>query len=127
MAKKGNQGQVILRLGLGLFLLMFGLSKFTMADFWLKTYPMFYNFSIAAGILTIFGVIQVILALMLIFGWKVKLATGLGGIMHLSTTVVTLNKIITPFGLQEGAPPNILFFAAVPILAAFIALFLESQ
>ncbi len=127
MVKDSKRAHLILRWGLGLFFLVFGVAKFTMGDFWINTYPKFYPFAVSSTILTIIAIIQIAIALMLIFGWRLKLAAGVGGLMHLSTTLVTLPKIIKPFTLIEGAPPNFLFFAAVPVLAAFIALYLESK
>ncbi len=117
-------GNFVLRLGLGLFILIWGLSKFMQKEMWVKMYPMLYGFNVTAGIITIVGIVQIAIAAMVILGWKTKLAAWVGFLMQLSTTIITLKRVISPFGMVEGDPvgPNIILFATVPILAAWFAL-----
>lgn len=129
MAKPKNEDYAIfsLRIGLGLFLLVWGLMKFVKTDFLInKAYAKFWGFlgTLSPTILFVIGTIQIVAALMLIVGWKTTLAAWAGGIMHLGTVLVTLNKIFAPFTIVEGAPPNFFFFTAVPVLFAFLALIL---
>jgi len=114
---------IVLRVGLGLFLLIWGFAKFVQPEFWSKYVPNFYGMAVGTGLMSTLGAIEIIVAIALIIGWKTRLAAAIGGIIHLSTTVVTLKQIFNPYALVEGMPPNIIFFGAVPILAAFIALY----
>jgi hypothetical protein len=48
---------------------------------------------------------------------------SIGLLVHAATTVATFRLIVDPWGLISGEPQH-LFFAAIPILAAFIVLYL---
>ncbi len=121
-AKYGDYSNLLLRIGLGLFMLVFGLSKFTMASFWSGTYPKFYSFAVSSALMSSVGIVQIVVGIMLIIGLKTVLAALIATLMHLSTVLVTLKKRVAPFGLPEGSPPSFLFFAAVPVLFAYLAL-----
>ena len=126
MEKHHKAAAISLRIGLGLFLLIWGLAKFMQKEMWSQMYQVLYGFN-TASLLSLFGIIQILLAVALLIGFKTKIASLLGGIMHISTTLVTFKMIMTPFQVPQGMPPNILLFAAVPILAAFIALYYLSE
>ena len=124
MAKK-DYGLIILRFGLGLFFIVFGILKFIshgpMAN---MVYPMFYKGLAVPAAIYALGGLQIALGLMLIIGWKTCIASSILTLMQVSTVIVTFPKIIAPFTFTEGMPPNFLFFGSVPILCALIALVL---
>jgi uncharacterized membrane protein YphA (DoxX/SURF4 family) len=125
---KSEYGTFALRIGLGLFFLIFGILKFVSSGPMTQmVYPSFWGGLSVNVLIYIIGVLQIILAVMLFVGWKTRIATAVLGLMHLGTVVVTFPRIITPFSFPEGGPPNFLFFSAVPILAALIALFLQGD
>ena len=125
---KSEYGTLALRIGLGLFFLIFGILKFVSSGPMTgMVYPSFWGGLSVNVLIYAVGVIQIILALMLFAGWQTRMATAVLGLMHLGTVVVTFTRIVNPFAFPEGGPPNFLFFSAVPILAALIALFLQGN
>ena len=128
--KQTEYSNLVLRVGLGLFILIWGVAKFTQKDMWIQMFPMIY-WGIAAGaaMLAVFGIVEILLAAMLILGWKVKIAASIGFLIQLLTTVAIIGRIFSPYGMVEGAPvqPNIILFAGVPILAAWLALALSGK
>lgn len=123
--EKKDYGLLMLRLGLGIFFLMFGVLKFVShGPMTNMVYPMFYGEMAVSIYIYILGGVQILLGIMIIIGWKTCLASTILTLMQISTVVVTMQKIIAPFKFAEGMPPNFLFFGAIPILGALIALML---
>ncbi|MCS5420685.1 MULTISPECIES: DoxX family protein [Psychrilyobacter] len=123
--EKSDHGLFVLRLGLGLFFLVFGILKFVSHGPMLNmVYPMFYKGMAVSNYIYFLGGVQILLGIMVIIGWKTCLASTILALMQLSTIIVTVPKIIAPFKFAEGMPPNFLFFGAIPILGALIALML---
>lgn len=124
MGKK-DYGLLMLRLGLGIFFLVFGALKYVShGPMTNMVYPMFYGGMAVSTYIYILGGIQILFGIMIIIGWKTCLASAALTLMQISTVVVTIQKIIAPFKFAEGMPPNFLFFGAIPILGALIALML---
>ena len=65
------------------------------------------------------GAIEIIILLLFLVGYKKKYAYGAVLILHAVSTFSSFKQYLVPF---EG--PNLLFFAAVPMLAACFTLFL---
>lgn len=63
------------------------------------------------------------MALAIIIGAFRRWSYGVGLLVHAATTVATFRLIVDPWGLIPGEPQH-LFFAAVPILAGFVVLYL---
>lgn len=122
---KTDYARFSLRLGLGLFFLIFGIMKFAATGPLVQgVYPQFYGNMAGQALLYIIGVLQIVGAVLLLVGQWTKIASAVLGVMHLSTIVVSIGRIFTPFRFPEQGPPHFLFFAAVPILFAIIALFI---
>lgn len=120
----------VLRIGLGLFILVWGIAKFTQKDMWVQMFPMIYwGIAIGAGMLAVFGIIELLIGAMLILGWKVKVAAWAGFLIQLATTLAIIGRVISPYGIVDGDPvkPNIVLFATVPLLAAWLALALSGK
>lgn len=110
----------LLALRLGIFIVMFvwALDKFFNPGHTAAVFEGFYGVSgLSSTVATTLGVLQVALCLAFLAGlWK-TITYGLIMIMHAASTLSTFGLYLDPFN-------NLLFFAAWPMLAACIALFL---
>jgi uncharacterized membrane protein YphA (DoxX/SURF4 family) len=114
---------VILRVALGVFLLVWGLEKFILTSRSIEIYDYFYGMAASEAFAYVLGGLESLLALAIIIGAFRRWSYGIGLLVHAATTVATFRLIVDPWGLISGEPQH-LFFAAVPVLAAFIALYL---
>lgn len=120
----------VLRIALGLFILVWGIAKFVQQDFWLQMIPMIYwGLVVGAAVLAVFGIVEIVLAAMLILGWKVTIAAWIGFLIQLLTTVALIGRIAAPYVMVEADPvkPNIVLFGTVVILGAWLALALSGK
>ena len=107
----------ILRLGLGAFLLLFGIDKLIAPETTVEVFAQFYGLIVSHGMVYATGVLEILLGLAFLAGlWK-TLSYGLGLLLHTVSTLATYHELLSPFGA------NHLFLAALPVLAAFIVLF----
>lgn len=113
----------ILRIALGLFLLVWGLEKFIVTERSVAIYGYFYGISVSTTVTYALGALESALALAIIIGAFRRWSYGIALLVHAATTVATVRLIIDPWGLISGEPQH-LYLAAVPILAAFAALYL---
>lgn len=113
----------ILRIALGLFLLVWGLEKFIVTERSVAIYGFFYGVSASTSVTYALGALESLLAIAIIVGVFRRWSYGIGLLVHTATTVATARLIIDPWGLISGEPQH-LHLAAVPILAAFAALYL---
>ena len=109
---------LILRLGLGAFLLLFGIDKLVAPATTMEVITHFYGLIVSHGMVLAAGALEVLLGLAFLAGWRKTLSYGLGLLLHAVSTLATWRELLAPFGA------NHLFLAAVPVLAAFITLFL---
>lgn len=112
------RGLFLLRLGLGIFLLMWGLDKLMEPDVALKVFSHFYFINLNSSVIMLIGAVEIVLSLLIILGYYKTVTYGLGLTVHAASTISSYNELMSPFG------NNHLFIAAVPILFAFITLFL---
>ena len=109
---------LILRVALAAFLLLFGADKLVATETAVKVFADFYGLSISISTTYAVGILEILLSLAILAGaWK-TIAYGLGLAFHAISTLVTYEQLLSPFG------DNHLFLAGIPVLAAFIALFL---
>lgn len=113
----------ILRIALGLFLLVWGLEKFIVTERSVAIYGYFYGLSASTAVAYALGALESVLALAIVIGAFRRWSYGIALLVHAATTVATARLIIDPWGLISGAPQH-QYLAAVPILAAFAALYL---
>jgi len=109
---------LILRLGLGAFLLLFGIDKLVAPATTVEVVVQFYGLIVSHGVVFAAGALEILLGLAFLAGWRKTLSYGLALLLHAVSTLATYRELLAPFGA------NHLFLAAVPVLAAFIALFL---
>ncbi|PIN76113.1 hypothetical protein COV18_00675 [Candidatus Woesearchaeota archaeon CG10_big_fil_rev_8_21_14_0_10_37_12] len=118
MVSAKQKGLFVLRLGLGVFLLLWAIDKLVASDKTVKIFEMFYKLPIGGSVPYIIGGLELILALAIIIGlWK-RFSYGIGLLLHFISTASTWKQLLNPFG------QNHLFIAALPVLAGFIALYL---
>ncbi len=123
LRRRFGVGLAILRITLGLFLLVWGLEKFIVTSASLAIYDFFYGFSASNVVAYVLGALESLLALAIAAGAFRRWSYAIGLLAHTVTVVVTARLIIDPWGLISGEPQH-LFFAAVPIFGAFVALYL---
>ncbi len=117
-SQKERVALFMLRASLGLFLLLWSLDKLVAPEGTVRIFATFYHLSISPSMSYVIGVAEALLSLSLIAGaWKrYTYAIGLG--LHTISTLSTWKQLLTPFG------QNHLFIAAIPVLAAFLLLYL---
>jgi uncharacterized membrane protein YphA (DoxX/SURF4 family) len=113
----------ILRIALGLFLLVWGLEKFIAPQTSIAIYDYLYGVSASSALTYGLGSLESLLALAIVVGAFRRWSYGIGLLAHAATVIATVRQIVDPWGLISGEPQH-LFLAAVPILAAFAALYL---
>jgi putative oxidoreductase len=110
----------LLFLRIGVFIVMFvwALDKIVQPDHAAAVFANFYLLEgMAAGVLAAIGVIQIVIYLAFLGGLFRTWTYGLVLAMHTVSTLSSYQQYLDPFN-------NLLFFAAWPMLAACIALFL---
>jgi putative oxidoreductase len=109
-----------LRITLGLFLLQWGLEKFLVPESSAGIWEHFYGLSVPHTLGYLLGAAEIAIAACLFLGVFRTAAYGAALGLHAVTLLVTWRQLLHPW----GDPVNHLFIAGVPVLGAFIALFL---
>jgi putative oxidoreductase len=109
-----------LRITLGIFLLQWGIEKFLVPESTVGIWQHFYGMEVTAVVSYVFGVVEVLLAVCLFLGAFRTIAYGATLVLHAVTVLVSWRPLLDPW----GDPVNHLFIASVPVLGAFVALFL---
>lgn len=121
--KQSNIALLLMRIGMGLFFLVFGLLKFVQqARMTTGVYPAYWGGAAIPALITILGVVQIIASVLLIVGLFTRISAWIFSVMQLGTVFVTFSRIIAPFTFPDGGAPFFLFFASVPVLFSLIAL-----
>lgn len=109
---------LILRVGIFIVMFVWALDKFVNPDHTAAVFEGFYGIGgLSATLAAILGALQVILCLAFLAGlWK-TMTYGLILVLHALSTLSSFPQYIDAFN-------NLLFFAAWPMLAACLALFL---
>ena len=117
--KKLQIGLLLLRISVFLVMLMWTIDKIVRASHASGVFKNFYNIEISQNpmMLTI-GILELILLIVFLIGVKKRISYGLVLIFHFISTISSFKQYLNPF---EG--PNLLFFAAWPMLAACWILF----
>jgi putative oxidoreductase len=118
--KKFKISMLFLRSTVFLVMLMWTLDKFINPAHAAKVYEKFYFIpGLDNLMITVIGAAELVLLLLFFFGFKKKFTYGVVLALHAVSTLSSFGQYLTPF---EG--PNLLFFAAWPMLAACFMLFL---
>jgi len=108
---------LFIRLAVFLVMLMWTLDKFINPDHSAAVYANFYKIGgLGAEIFMLIGALELLLLLAFVTGFKKTISYGLVLIIHSISTLSTWQQYLDPFN-------NLLFFAAIPMLAACWALF----
>lgn len=109
-----------LRVTLGIFLLQWGIEKFVEPLNTVEIWQYFYGVGVAPALGYLFGAIEIAIAFCLFLGIFRTPAYGAALALHAVSVVVTWRQLLDPW----GDPVSHLFVAGVPVLGAFLALFL---
>jgi putative oxidoreductase len=111
---------LFLRLSVFLVMFMWTIDKFINPGHATKVYESFYYIAgLESGVIYSIGAIEMIIFLLLLGGYKKTYTYGAVLALHTVSTLSSFKQYLAPF---DG--PNLLFFAAWPMLAACSALFL---
>lgn len=107
-----------LRAGVFLVLIMWTLDKFFHPEHAAAVFQAFYSISDVSTTLSyVLGALQGIVVISFLIGFQKRWATLLLLLMHLGSTLSPMARYFDPFA-------NLLFFAAWPMLAAIVTLYL---
>lgn len=109
-----------LRITLGLFLLQWGVEKFVVPQNTVVIWSYFYGVSIPQALGYLFGAVEIALAACLFLALFRTPAYAAAMGLHAVSVIVSWRQLADPW----GDPANHLFIAGVPVLGAFVALFL---
>jgi len=123
MTEQDNKLQLsllLLRLSVFLVMFMWTIDKFINPGHAAKVYESFYNIAgLEVVVMFAIGAIELIILLLFLVGYKKKYTYGAVLALHAVSTLSSFKQYLTPF---DG--PNLLFFAAWPMLAACFVLYL---
>jgi hypothetical protein len=111
---------LIMRLATAVFLLVWAIDKIVNQGHAQNVFKTFYFTTPSPEILTALGAAQSLIVLAFAAGFARFWTYGAVLLMHLVSTLSTYGRLLNPWG--SGA--QLLFWAAIPILAAMLALFL---
>ncbi len=120
-ATRLSMALLVLRIGLGVFLLLWSIDKLVAPEGMVAIYQFFYGINITIKTAYVAGALELLLSLAIILGFLKTYSYGLGLVLHAISTIASYQQLLHPFG------GNHLFIAALPVLAAFITLFLLRQ
>lgn len=111
-------GLFCLRIGLGLFLALWAIDKMVAADLNAHMFGETYLVMLNPSVMIIIGAIELVISLLFMLGVHKLLTYGAGILLHGFSTVANFHYLLYPFGEYH------LYIAEVPLLLAFVALFL---
>ena len=112
-------GLALIRLSTGIFFLIWSIEKLIAPEVTQRIFARFYMMQIPIAASYAIGILQTLIVLAFMAGlFKIWTYGAILGI-HAVSTLSTYKELLNPY-----EPPNHLFWAAVPVLAAITALFL---
>ncbi len=115
---------LLLRLGLGWFLLVWAVNKILAPGQYANIWDYFHGISIGPDMPYYMGAAQVVLALAIMMGLFRTASYALGFLAHGVTVAVVLPSLLAPFVIEKGFPVNRNQAIALAALAGFAALWL---
>lgn len=110
---------LLTRISIFIAMIIWVIDKFANPDHAAAVFAAFYGISGLGAIVSyLLGAAQLAIMIAFILGFQKKISYGLVLLMHTASTLVSFPKYIAPF-----EPPNILFYASWPMLAACFALY----
>lgn len=119
LQKRLSLALFLLRIGVFIVMLMWTLDKFVRPDHAAAVYESFYLIGgLNTNIFYIIGAVQLLIILGFVAGFMKKYTYGAVLFFHAVSTFSSFKQYLTPF-----KDVHLLFFAAIPMLAACFALF----
>jgi putative oxidoreductase len=110
---------LLLRLSVFVVMFVWTVDKFIEPQHASKIMAVFYSISGVGDVLVyLLGIIELAIILAFVLGFAKRWSYGLVLLLHAISTLASYQKYLNP--LQ---PPNLLFFAAIPMLAACFVLY----
>lgn len=113
---------LIMRLTLGIFLLLWSVGKLVVPSSTVRIASHFYGIALPEAAPAFIGSAELALSLALLAGFARRPVYALAIVLHATSTLASWRQILDPFGIAR--PGDDLFLAGVPVLGAFIALYL---
>lgn len=111
---------LLLRVGVFIVFFMWTLNKFLNPEYAAAVFAKFYLIEgLSIELAYAVGAVQALVIFSFLLGIKKQYSYGIVLLMHLGSTVSTYGKYLDPW-----SSPNLLFFTAIPMLAAIAALYL---
>jgi hypothetical protein len=110
---------LLLRLSLGAFFLVWSIDKIINPEHAERVFAGFYMMSISGEVVLAAGIVQAVIVLAFMAGAFKTLTYGALLLMHAVSTLSTWKHLIAPYSPDT----SILFWAAVPLVFALVALF----
>jgi hypothetical protein len=114
----------LLRVSLGAFLLVWAVMKFLGTKSTIGIFKKFYGVSIDVDISMVLGALEGALALAIILGLWRTYSYGVAVLVHGFSQLSSWRQTLDPWGVYLNDKPQFLFWAGVPVLAAFIVIWL---
>ncbi len=114
---------LIMRISLGVFVLLWALEKLIIPERTVGIYDKFYGIELDVAVAPFLGVAQCVLAAVFLAGLWRRWSYGLVTVFHAYSVITSWHSLIDPWGLLHGEVKH-LFLAGVPVLAAFLALYM---
>ena len=111
-----------MRLTLGIFLLLWSVGKLVVPSSTVRIASHFYGIALPEAAPAFMGSAELVLSLALLAGFARRPVYALAIVLHATSTLASWRQILDPFGIAR--PGDDLFLAGVPVLGAFIALYL---
>ncbi len=109
---------LLLRLGVFIVMFVWTLDKFVNPAHSGRVFERFYGIGgLSPSVFTVLGVLQLILVIAFVLGFRKRITYGLVLLLHAGSTLSSWAQYLDAFN-------NLLFFAAWPMLAACVALYL---
>lgn len=118
----------ILRIGMGIFLLAWGIDKLAAVQGSQRIFAGFYHFSLGPTLVQAAGVAEILVAIALMAGLFRRPIAWTVLLMNTVSTVASWRQILDPWGwLGLGPGGTHLFLASIVIMAASIVLVINAQ
>ncbi|MCH8916705.1 MAG: hypothetical protein IIC52_01485 [Proteobacteria bacterium] len=114
----------LLRVSLGTFLLVWAVMKFVLPKGTVGIFGKFYGVDIDADISMVLGALQLTLAILVIIGLWRTWSYGLAVLVHVFSQSAVWRETLDPWALYLNDKPKMLYWAGVPVAAAFIVIWL---
>jgi len=110
---------LLLRLSVFLVMFVWTIDKFIEPQHASRIMAEFYSIGgIGSTLIYVLATLELVIILAFLIGFAKRWSYGLVLLLHAVSTLSSYRKYLTPF-----QPPNLLFFAAIPMLAACFALY----